>query len=174
MVPILKIPREELLNNGFINGYSFNKMSDNTYEDVIYLLFKPGDIDRFREFLDNEYERTKQIIEDYDYPNGFVVVVYKLDSKYANDYSLIKRGKYSLTSEAFQNEFPKVVKILVNGRHRDEISLHYRVFNKTEDLVQFWENEFNVKFSDKQELWSRFNEDDETLTEEKLKEYEQQ
>ena len=61
-----------------------------------------------------------------------------------------------------------------NGLHKDEISLQYRIFNKTEDLVKFWEEKFDVTFGYDQELWRGFSEEEETLTEEKLKEYEQQ
>jgi hypothetical protein len=39
--------------------------------------FKPDNLEKFKEILEGEYERTKDIIEDYDYADGFVVVVYK-------------------------------------------------------------------------------------------------
>lgn len=171
MVPTLKIGRDALINNGFINGFAKDDMRDEQYENAIYLLFKPQDIDRFREFLDGEYERTKKIIDDYDLPNGFVVVVYKLDEKFSTDFNLIKKGKYSKTSPNFQAEFSKTVKINRGGITKEEISLQYRVFNKTEELVKFWEKEFGVRFDEKQELWHRWNEEDETLTEDKLREY---
>jgi len=172
MVPTLKIPRGELKNNGFINGFARDAMRDVQYKDAIYLLFRPFQIDRFRDFLDNEYERTRHIIDDYDYPDGFVVVVYKLNTKFENDFKLVREGKYSRTSREFQNEFPKVVKIVnEGGLHRDEISLQYRVFKRTDDLVKFWEDKFNVVFTDEQEIWYGFDEEKETLTEEKLNSY---
>ena len=40
----------------------------------------------FRNFLDNEFERTKAIVEDYDYEDGYVVVVYQLNDKYKKDF----------------------------------------------------------------------------------------
>ena len=174
MVPSLHIPKDALKNNGFLNGYSRDVIRDVHYENAIYLLFRPEQIDKFREFLDSEYERTKHLIEDYDHNGGFVVVVYKLDMKFANDFTLIKQGKYSHTSPAFQAEFSKVTKIVINGLSRDEISLQYRVFNKTKDLIEFWEKKFDVTFDATQELWNGYNEENETLTEEKLREYEQQ
>lgn len=171
MVPTLKIPRGELTENGFINGYIKDGSREVQYEDCIYLLFQPRDLNKFRVFLDSEYERTKAIIDDYDYQDGFVVVVYQLDNKFAKDFSLIRRGKYSKTSPAFQALFPKVIKIKKNGLHRDEISLQYRVFNRTEDLVKFWEEKLGVEFTDDQEVWHGFEEDNEILNIEKLKEY---
>jgi hypothetical protein len=170
-VPTLNIPREELRNNGFLNGYSKDGIKDVNYEDSIYLLFKPKQLDRFREFLDGEYERTKQILDDYDHRNGFVVVVYKLDMKYAKDFSLIRQGRYSHASPEFQKLFPEEVTILLNGIPHKEVSLQYRIFNKTKDLIDFWEEKFDLQFNEEQELWYKFKEEEEILTEEKLNEY---
>jgi hypothetical protein len=171
IVPTLKINRETLYDNGFINGYVKDAMRDVQYENCIYLLFKPSDIDKFREFLDSEYERTKSVIDDYDYEDGYVVVVYELDQKYKRDFELVKQGKYSKTSPEFQKLFPKVVKIKTNGYYKDEISLQYRVFNHTQDLVQFWEDKLDVKFDDDQEVWHGFIEEKEILDTQKLKMY---
>jgi hypothetical protein len=141
------------------------------YENCIYLLFQPKDLDKFREFLDSEYERTKAIVDDYDYKDGFVVVVYKLDSKFKKDFGLIREGLYSRTSKEFQALFPKIVKIKRNGLQKDEISLQYRVFNRTEDLIKFWEDKLGVEFDDNQEVWHAFILEDEILNIEKLKEH---
>ena len=82
MVPTLRVPKDALRSNGFINGYIKDEKMQHGYEDPIYLLFKPDNLDKFREFLDGEYERTKSIIEDYDYEDGFVVVVYQLNERF--------------------------------------------------------------------------------------------
>jgi len=171
MVPTIKIKKEDLKENNFLNGYIKDATHDVVYEDSVCLLFKPSQIDRFREFLDGEYESTRQVIDDWDYPNGFVVVVYKLNIQWKDDFKLIKQGKYSRTSPEFQKQFPRVVKLMKNGLHRDEISLQYRIFNKTEELVKFWEEKFDVTFDATQELWRSFELEDETLTEQKLIEY---
>ena len=144
MVPTLKVPKDALRGNGFINAYVKDDRREDAYKESVYLLFKPVDLDKFREFLDSEYERTKAVIEDYDYEDGFVVVVYQLDNKYKKDYELIKQGKYSKTSPTFQKMFPKIVKITKGGLHKDEISLQYRIFNKAEDLVNFWEEKLGI------------------------------
>lgn len=171
MVATLKIPGDKLRENNFLNAYSKDDMREVQYKDAIYLLFKPDDLDKFRYFLDGEYERTKQIIDDYDYPNGFVVVVYKLNMNFSDDFNLVRQGKYSKTSKLFQSQFPRTLTININGMDREEVSLQYRVFNKTKDLIRFWEEKFDVTLDKDQEIWYCFNEDDETLTEEKLKEY---
>ena len=170
MVPTLKINRDALKDNGFINGYVQDAERDTQYENAVYLLFQPKDLDKFREFLDKEYERTKSVIDDYDYDDGYVVVVYQLDPKFKKDFTLIKESMYSKTSGPFQALFPKVVKIKVGNLHRDEISLQYRVFNKTEDLIKFWEDKLGVEFDDDQEVWHAFELDKETLNIKQIKE----
>lgn len=171
MVPTLKIGKEKLMENGFINGYSKDGQREAQYENCIYLLFKPEKLDIFREFLDEEYERTKAIIDDYDYTGGYVVLVYQLDETFKRDFDLIKKGKYSKTSPQFQSIFPRVVTIKKGGMRKEEISLQYRVFNKTEDLVRFWEDKFDVEFGEDQEVWGAYIEEDETLDIFKIKEH---
>jgi hypothetical protein len=128
-------------------------------------------LDKFKLFLDDEYERTKLIVDDYDHSGGFVVVVYELNKKFQKDFSLIKMGKYSKTSREFQAMFPKIIKIKKNGLHKDEISVQYRIFNKTEDLKKFWEEKLGVEFDDSMEVWQGFIEENETLDINKLKEH---
>jgi hypothetical protein len=169
MVFPLRISKNKLLENGFINAYIKDEMNDIQYEDCIFLLFRPEFPSRFRKFLNLEYERTKAIINDYDYPNGFVVVVYKLDSRFALDYELVKQSKYSKTSKDFQNQFPKNVEIVKDGKSIEEKTLQYRIFNRTPDLVEFWRKRNLFPMKEVQELWFGFDEAKEILTETKLK-----
>jgi hypothetical protein len=171
IVPTLSINRDKLVDNGFINGYIKDGKRDVQYDNAVYLLFKPKDLDKFRHFLDSEYERTKSIIDDYDYEDGYVVVVYEINPRLKADIDLVKQGKYSKTSKKFQDIFPKVVKIKKNGLHRDEISLQYRVFNKTEDLVQFWQDKLGMELPEEIDVWYGFFEEFETLDLDKIKEY---
>ena len=171
IVPTLSIGKERLLDNGYINGYIKDNRKEVQYENSIYLLFRPENLDKFKDFLDDEYERTKSIVDDYDYEDGFVVVVYVLNSRLNDDISLVKQGKYSQTSKKFQEIFPKVVKIKRGGYSKDEISLQFRVFNKTDDLRQFWEDKFGVEFDEDMEVWGGFIEEDEILNLDKIKEH---
>jgi hypothetical protein len=171
MLPTLKIDRKKLSDNNCINAFIEDLNQENVYKDAIYILFKPSDMDKFKQFLDEEYERTDQIIEDYDYPDGFVMLVYKLDSKFKKDFDLVKLGKYSLTSEKFQNLFPKTVTILRHNHPKEEVSLQYRVFNRTEDMIFFWEEKLGVVFDDDQEVWYGFIEEKEKFNLTKINEY---
>jgi hypothetical protein len=109
------------------------------------------------------------LIDDYDYEDGFVVLVYKINKKYDKDLELIMKGKYSKTSDNFQSLFPKVVKIMKNGLHRDEISIQFRVFKKTQDLREYWENKLDVSFDEEMEVWGGFNLLTESLDLDKVK-----
>lgn len=174
MVPTLKVPKDALRGNGFINAYVKDDRREDEYKESIYLLFKPTDLDKFREFLDNEYERTKTIIEDYDYEDGYVVVVYQLNNKYKKDFQLIRQGKYSKTSSDFQKLFPKIIKIIKSGLHRDELSLQYRIFNKAADLIEFWQEKLGIDLELTVgidfEVWEGWDEQKEILELDKIKE----
>ena len=102
--------------------------------------------------------------------DGFVVVVYEINPRLKDDIELIKQGKYSQTSKKFQDIFPKAIQIRKNGLKRDEISLQYRVFNKTEDLRQFWEDKLGVELEEDMEVWHGFFDEFEILDITKLKE----
>ena len=168
MVPTLKVDRTSLMENGFVNAYVEDVKRQPAYKDAVYLLFQPKDLDKFREFLEDEYERTKDIIDEYDYEGGYVVVVYKLNPKFKSDFLLVKEGLYSQTSKDFQSMFPKIVKIQKDGFKRDEISLQYRIFNKTADLVKYWEDRLGVEFDEDQEIWHGFILEDEILDIDKI------
>ena len=102
IVPTLGINKESANSNGFINAFINDQNSIKKYEDCVFLLYRPKYFSRFRKFINDEYNRTRAIIDDYDYSNGFVVVVYRLNPKLGSDFQLIKQGKYSKTSIEFQ------------------------------------------------------------------------
>ena len=169
IVPMFKFDKDSLKENGFLNGYVFDSERDVQYDDAVYLLFKPSNLDKFREFLDEQYEKRKDIIDDYDYEDGFVVVVLALDKKYKKDISLVMDGKYSETSDKFQNLFPKTIKVIKSGLRRDEVSLQHRVFNKSTELKVYWEDRIGDTLSDDMEVWPRFDLHTETLDLNKIK-----
>jgi hypothetical protein len=170
MVPTLKINKDELIVNGFINAYSKDPNRDMDYGDCIYLLFKPKNFVRFEEFVDGEYERTKQFLDDYDYNDGLVVLVYSLDPSYKRDFDLIRKGKYSKTSEEFQKIFQKMTRVIEGGKYIDKMSLQHKIFSKSEDLRVYWEERINKDFTPDMEIWDGFDLENETLNLERIKE----
>src|SRR6478735_660094 len=93
MVPTLNIDKNKLKGVGFIDGFIRDKNKDADYENVVYLLFHPPNMDAFMGAIDEEYERNSGIIEDYDYEGGYVVLVYGLNKDFEKDFKLIKKGK---------------------------------------------------------------------------------
>ena len=170
IVPTLKINKDYLKKNNFINGYLSDMRRDVQYKNAVYLLFKPNNLNEFREFLDKEYERTKDVMDDYDYEDGFVIVVYSLNNKWKKDFLLIREGLYSKTSEEFQKQFPAKIKIVRDHLERNETSLQHRIFRKTADLKEYWEDKLDVVFTDDMEVWEGFAMENETLNLDKLKE----
>jgi hypothetical protein len=170
MVPTLKIPKGALIDNGFINGYVGDTSREYQHQESIYVLFKPTNLEKFKEFLEEEYERTKDIIEEYDYTDGYVVVVYKLNKKYKKDFEKVEKGMYSQTSPSFQKDFSKTISVRKGAVTTDLISLQYKIFNKTQDLVDFWEDKLGTTFKKEYELWEAFDRDKELLDITKIKE----
>jgi len=167
MVPTLQIGRDRLLGNNFLNAFCKDEDGEIEYENCVFLVFHLKHLDKFKEFLDEEYERTKSLITDYNYKDDYVVLVYKLDDSFKKDFAKIKIGAYSKTSKEFQALFPE--KISINGS--SSYSTQYRVFNQTEDLIKFWEEKLDVKLEPGQELWEMYNEKEEILNKNNFKKY---
>jgi len=172
-IPTLKLQKELLEEHNFINGYIDDEDSlKDIYDNCVLLLFKPENIEKFREYLENEYENNSNLITDYNKENEYIVLVYSLNSKYKDDFEIIKQGRYSQTSKEFQELFPKVVKLQVNGFHRDELALQVRIFKKSPDLVEFWEKKLGIQWNESYEVWEGFDLEKETLNINNLEYYE--
>lgn len=158
LVPILKIGRGKLQNLGFINSYLFNDEDpDEIYPDnSIHLLFCPKSTEKFNDFMLAERDSENDVIEERDYPGGFILVTYRLPKRFEKDYALIWDGKYSKTSEEYQSCIPAMVKYTKkNGVSVTDMTLQHMVFKKYEPLRRNWEQEFNVQMDDEQELWTK-------------------
>lgn len=174
MLPTLKLKKDDLMSNGFINAYSQDDTRELSYQNCIHLLFKPLDFDSFRKFLYTQYDTHKSIVDDYGI-EGFHTIVYELDEKFSEDFELVRNGKYSQTSDEFQNLFPRLVTIDKRGFKHEELSLQYRIFNRTEDLIKYWEDKLEIRFDlndENLEVWHGFIIEKETITEELLKQLE--
>ena len=55
--------------------------------------------------------------------------------------------------------------------HKDEISLQIRIFEKTEDLKEYWEEKLDVTFDEDYEVWDGWDEKKEVLNLDKIKEH---
>ena len=86
---------------------------------------------------------------------------------YKNTTGINKKSKTSMQSLLLQLRvkklFPEKITISLKGYSREEVSLQYRIFNKTEDLLKYWEEILDITFKKEYELWYKFKEESETL-----------
>lgn len=162
LVPPLKIGKNKLLDNGFINAYIADKQKDIQYKDSVLLLFKPTNLETFRLFTEEQHLKHS-FIEDYDYQNGYVVFVYKLDEEFKKDFELIKSGHYSQTSKKFKNLFDRKVEVKKNNKTSYVNSLQHMIFDKSAELLTHWETELQTTLPANLELWEIFDNETETL-----------
>lgn len=155
MVAPFGIGRERLLSNGFLGAYlgDVNK-TDVHYDRGIYMLFKPENIPEFEDFLYEERERGANIVEDYDYEDGYVVLIYVLEEEFLGDYKYFLEGKYSKFSKKFKETFPRTIIVADEYGEREEITTQQRVFNKDESVKEYWEETLGIELGDS-ELWSK-------------------
>lgn len=171
IMPTLKIAREFLHENDFINAYLGDLDKEDFHEEnAIFLLFKPKSLKNFATFLDIEYQNNKQIIDDYDHEDGYVVIVYLLDEQWDKDFKLIKQGKYSKVSEDFKELFPEQVQILNKKDKPWKRSLQWMIFDKDPKLIQYIENiiDSDMISTNDLEVWPCFNEKNEVLDIDKI------
>lgn len=167
MVPCLNIGKHTLDKFGFINGYSDLKDKELAYgEEVIFLLFKPKDILVFKHFLEDQYDSAKNIVEDFGYAEGYVVIAYSLPLEFESDFRLIRQGLYSETSKEFKDLFPDKIKTVSKiGLASRDYSLQYLIFNKDANLRNYWKNKIGIDDTgiDDMEVWPLFMLEKETL-----------
>lgn len=170
IMPTLGLNRDGLNSNGYLNAYCKDLSRDIQYENAVYLLFKPKNLDKFKDFEDDQINRKGPFIESYDLGDGYIVLVYALKLELKKDFELIKKSKYSETSKEFQSLFPEKKTIIKKGeKPRTELSLQNRVFNKDKSLIKYWEDRIGIRFKQNMELWEGYEEEREILDIDKIK-----
>lgn len=162
MTPTLGIDLDILNRNGYINSYGVDGMRFEQYEDAVYLLFKPTNFIAFTSFVEREYTRGI-IIDDYDYEEGHVVLVYQLSPAYKSDFDLVRKGKYSETSNIFQELFKEEITIELNGKSTKEKSFQNLIFYRSKKLRDYWEEKTGFVIPNDKEVWPIYDINDETL-----------
>lgn len=151
-------------NYGFLNAFLDDIDHETHYENCVYLLFKPKELSLFEWFVEEEKSRTNLLVEEYDYPNGFVVLVYKFPAEYMENYRLFKEGKYSKFTEKYKKLFP-MEKSGISSKNIPvkEPSFYYHIFKKSDTMKAYWENKLGVILDEDSEYWSIPNMQKETL-----------
>ena len=157
LLPAIGTRRQILVKYGFVNGYLDDRCHEIHYENAVYLLFKPDSFDRFEFHLQRERE-SQNLLAEYDYDGGYIVLVYQILERFADQYLLFLEGKYSKFSAEYQEAFPKFIRTMdkKTGAMEDQLSLQYQIFNKSEALQNMWSRILQVKFSElgpEMEVW---------------------
>lgn len=125
---------------GFINAFIKDVDHESVYTHPVYILFKQEEHrSTFMDFIEEEYEKGT-LLEDYDYPENYIVLVYDYPERFKDDYDKVINGEYSKTSGEFQNMFPE--SSIINGTK--EVSMYMNVFKKHPDLRKALEKEWNI------------------------------
>lgn len=146
--------KSELSQYNFINAFLDDIEHEHHYENSVYLLFKPVDLTLFEWFVEGEKARTHLLIEEYDYPEGYIVLVYKFPAEYMDDYRLFLEGKYSKFSSKYKGLFPFENKTTNNKLTKTEPSFYSHVFNRSERMRDYWEGKLAVVLAPDAEYWS--------------------
>lgn len=174
LMPVLDINRSKMELHKFMDSFLDDVSRDVHHEDSIYILFKPDNLEEFEEFLEQEKERYKEIVDDYDYIGGYVIVVYKFPKEFLPDMQLILEGKYSKTSNKFKNKFLQVIRIVdESGQRNEHPSLQWMIFKKADAIRESWAQDFEIYLDGESEVWSRPDMEREVLDIDKIRKKEE-
>lgn len=149
--PLFKIPVKVLDLFRFENAYIKDEIKGIDYPRAIYMLFHPKNTEKFNEFV--EKERTKGfLIDEYDYPDNWIMLVFRYDEKWENDIALIREGRFSEVSYDYKEEIPK------KAADDTIVSIQFHVFMKTDFVKALWYDKYGLEFEDKDELWHHYPE----------------
>jgi hypothetical protein len=161
----------ELKKIGFINAFIDDVAHEPHWENCVYLLFKPEEMDEFNYWHTQEQERSELLVEDYDYEDGYIVLVYKFPEEYLREYQLFFTGDYSMFRKSYTDKFPQILEEknqygMITGQKK---SIYNHIFNRTEELKKMWEKKLDVELGEDAEYWSVPNLDKERLDINKIK-----
>lgn len=169
--------KDQFYNFGFKN--TFLTCPPLTYPfEVLFLLFKPVDIDLDFIRFGEELHRNPNFLETIDGGGNKVLFVYRIPKRYRHDYQLFLQGKYSKTSADFKKCFvmeqfkldANGKPVLEKGRYVKEYTDFYHIFNRTDFIKSIWNERLgyseNDHILDSIEYYDIQKPEDETLIEE--------
>lgn len=167
LLPVLGIGWRDIKKMGFCNCYLRDENKPE-YEDmeVVLLLFHNKGNDRFKYFVEKEKARTPLFIDEYDYEEGYIVLVYEFPEELKEDYHRFKRGEYSKFSEQFLKKIPETTPDKVEamipyndgsfGKTMVQApAMQHMVITKDNKWIEYLKDQFghDVPFEDGRELW---------------------
>lgn len=166
----LDLFKDDLVKYGFVNAFLDDSDHEHHYQDSLYLLFKPEEMSEFEWFVENEKVRTHLFIEEYDYPKGYIVLVYKFPAEYMQEYRAFKKGKYSKFGSKYKDLFPTIKEgTTKRGIPFKTPSFYQHIFSRSKKMREYWEGLLDVELDANSELWNIPDSQVETLN---IKNYE--
>ncbi len=151
--PLFGIPVKVLDEFDFKNAYIKDEIKGMEYPHCIYLLFRPKNQEKFNEFVEGERQRGV-LVDEYDYAEGYTMLVYRYHEKWKEDILLINAGKFSEVSTDYKNEIPDKA----GEQSATVMSIQYHVFLKTAFIKGLWKEKYNLDITDKDEHWPHYTE----------------
>lgn len=157
LLPITGNIAMDLKQYGFLNAYIQDELKSEQYENCVICLFQPKDIVDFDMFVEEEKLTKVNVVDEYDYPGGFSVIVYSLGKEYESDIEKIMEGKYSKTSRRYKQLIPERLK-LMQGK-----TIQHMVFEKSPVLKKELEKLYDIEIPEDIDYWEMFDKSQEIL-----------
>lgn len=164
LLPGIGLFKRDIEKQGFLSAYIDDVNHSIHYDNAVYVLYRPDDIDIFQEFLKKEKGRTPLLLEDYDYEGGYIVTVYGFPVRFIPEYKHFLKGAYSKFSTGYKEIFPTSIQLVDEaGDLKWYITLQYHIFNRTDAIKNYWENKIGQILTPEMECWSKPNMENEVL-----------
>lgn len=166
LLPCFGIPYKELKELGFINCYIADKHRTkvNERDTHLYLLFRPDPkqalnlIIKIAKLEQQDIDHSV-LLEDYNYEDGYTVLVFKFPDRFKKDYDKFLNGKYSRFSKEFQETFPenKVIQFTNEFNKIEKLagkSTQWMIINKDPRIKRFVESKYDgISLDEAPEYW---------------------
>lgn len=157
LLPITGNLQKDLKKYGFLNAYIQDALKSDEYENCVICLFQPKDIVDFDMFVEEEKLKKVNLIDDYNYPGGFSVVVYDLGKDYEEDIQKIMEGKYSKTSKKYKQLIPEKLGLMKTK------TIQHLVFERSPEMKKTIEELYDLELPEDIEYWEMFDKSKEIL-----------
>lgn len=167
LTPVSGQEVELLREYQLIDSYLRDSDREDLTGNLLFVLFRPDDMEFFELFLYTESSQNVNFMEDYNYAGGYIVLVYKIPDKMKDDFEKFKLGQYSKFSKETKSLFKKSTG--VRKGFEPLTTLQWDVFSKSSALRKDLEKFVGETLPDDIELYGIPDIEKETLTISKFK-----
>lgn len=169
LLPAFGTTTDRLVKLGIRDTYLRDTHREYDAEHLLFLLFKPLNLELLNQWIDEMDERGL-VMDEYDYEEGYVVVVLRFPEKFVEDYVRVMKGKYSKCSREYKKMFPRTIKVRDGGKEINTTTLQVLVFERDKSLKKDMSESFGIPMNKLEEelgpdyeCWPIVNMDKETL-----------